>query len=117
MIAAPAGIKVLVATRPVDFRRGADSLAALVREQLEHDPFSGTLFVFRSKRADRLKIVAWDGSGLVLLWKRLEQGAFRWPPISDGVMRLSASQFAALVDGLDWSRLHARDIPRPTATS
>ena len=66
---------------------------------------------------DRLKILAWDGSGLVLLWKRLEQGAFRWPPISDGVMRLSASQLAALVDGLDWARLHAADIPRPTATS
>jgi transposase len=117
MIAAPAGIKVLVATKPVDFRRGADSLAALVREQLQLDPFSGTLFIFRSKRADRLKIVAWDGTGLVLFWKRLEQGAFRWPPISDGVMRLSASQLAALVDGMDWSRLHARDVPRPTATS
>lgn len=117
MIAAPSGIKVLVATRPVDFRRGADSLAALVREQLGHDPFCGTLFIFRSKRADRLKMLAWDGSGLVLFWKRLEHGAFRWPPISDGVMRLSASQLAALVDGLDWSRLHARDVPRPTATS
>jgi transposase len=117
MIAVPAGIRVLVATQPVDFRRGADSLAALVREQLKHDPFSGTIFIFRSRRADRLKILAWDGSGLVLLWKRLEQGAFRWPPISDGVMRLSASQLAALVDGLDWARLHAADIPRPTATS
>jgi transposase len=117
MIRVPAGIRVLVATKPVDFRRGADSLAALVREQLKHDPFSGTIFIFRSKRADRLKLLAWDGSGLVLLWKRLEHGAFRWPPISDGVMRLSASQLAALVDGLDWARLHAVDIPRPTATS
>ena len=117
MITVPAGIRVLVATKPVDFRRGADSLAALVREQLQHDPFSGTIFIFRSKRADRLKILAWDGSGLVLFWKRLEHGAFRWPPISDGVMRLSASQLAALVDGLDWSRLHARDIAQPTATS
>jgi transposase len=117
MIAASANIKVLVATKPVDFRRGADSLAALVREQLGHDPFVGTLFVFRSKRADRLKILAWDGSGLVLFWKRLEQGVFRWPPISNGVMRLSASQLAALVDGLDWSRLHVRDVPRPEATS
>jgi transposase len=105
MITVPAGIRVLVATKPVDFRRGADSLAALVREQLRHDPFSGTIFIFRSKRADRLKILAWDGSGLVLFWKRLEHGAFRWPPISDGVMRLSASQLAALVDGLDWARL------------
>ncbi len=68
----------------------ADSLAALVREQLKHDPFSGRIDIFRSKRADRLKILAWDGSGLVLLWKRPEHGAFRWPPISDGVMRLSA---------------------------
>src|SRR6201985_884886 len=117
MISASAGVKVMVATKPVDFRKGADGLAALVREQLEHDPFSGTIFIFRSKRADRLKIMSWDGSGLVLLWKRLEQGAFRWPPISDGMMRLSASQLAALVDGMDWSRLHARDVARPTATS
>jgi transposase len=117
MIAVPAGIRVLVATKPVDFRRGADGLVALVREQLGHDPFSGAIFVFRSKRADRLKIVAWDGSGLVLFWKRLEQGAFRWPPISDGVMRLTASQLAVLLDGMDWSRLHVRDVARPSATS
>jgi transposase len=117
MIAVPAGVKVLVATKPVDFRRGADGLAALAREQLQHDPFSGTIFIFRSKRADRLKILAWDGSGMVLLWKRLEHGVFRWPPISDGMMRLSASQLAALIDGMDWPRLHARDVARPTATS
>jgi len=88
-----------------------------VREALGEDPFSGAIFVFRSKRADRIKILAWDGSGLVLFWKRLEHGAFRWPPISDGIMRLTASQLAALVDGMDWSRLHARDVARPTATS
>ena len=117
MIAVPAGMRVLVATKPVDFRRGADSLAALVREQLQHDPFSGTLFIFRSKRADRLKILVWDGSGLVLFWKRLEHGAFRWPPISNGMMRLSASQLAVLVDGMDWSRMQACDVARPTATS
>jgi transposase len=117
MIAASAGVKVMVATKPVDFRKGGDGLAALVREQLRHDPFSGTIFVFRSKRADRLKILAWDGSGLILLWKRLEKNAFRWPPVSEGVMRLSASQLAALMDGLDWSRLQTRDIAQPTATS
>ena len=117
VIGVPAGVRVLVATRPVDFRRGADSLAALVREELRQDPFCGTIFVFRSKRADRLKLLAWDGSGLVLFWKRLEQGAFRWPPLSDGIMRLSASQLAALVDGLDWSRLHARDVVAPAAIS
>ena len=117
MITVPAGIRVLVATKPVDFRKGGDGLAALVREALGEDPFSGTIFVFRSKRADRVKLLAWDGSGLVLFWKRLEQGAFRWPPISDGMMLLTASQLTALVDGMDWSRLHARDVARPTATS
>ena len=117
MIAVPAGVRVLVATKPVDFRKGGDGLVALVRETLGEDPFSGAIFIFRAKRADRVKIVAWDGSGLVLLWKRLEDGAFRWPPISDGVMRLTAAQLAALVDGMDWSRLHARDVARPTATS
>jgi transposase len=117
MITVPAGVRVLVAMKPVDFRRGADSLAALAQEELRRDPFSGTIIVFRSKRADRLKILAWDGSGLILYWKRLEEGVFRWPPISDGVMKLSASQLFALIDGLDWSRLHARDIPVPEAAS
>ena len=117
MIAVPAGVKVLVATKPVDFRKGADGLVALVREELGDDPFSGTIFIFQSKRADRLKILAWDGSGLILFWKRLEHGAFKWPPVSDGVMRLTGSQLAVLVDGMDWSRLHARDVARPTATS
>ena len=115
MLTIPSGVRVLIATKPVDFRRGAEGLAALAREALGEDPFSGTIFVFRSKRADRVKIVAWDGSGLVLFWKRLEHGAFRWPPICDGTMRLNASQLAALVDGLDLSRLHARDVARPTA--
>ena len=117
MIAVPAGARVMVATKPVDFRRGADGLIALVRETLGQDPFAGTIFVFRSKRADRVKIVAWDGSGLVLFWKRLEHGAFRWPPIADGMMRLTSAQLAALVDGMDWSRLHARDVTPPTAAS
>jgi transposase len=51
VITVPAGVRILVASKPVDFRRGADSLAAVVREQLRQDPFSGTLFIFRSKRA------------------------------------------------------------------
>ena len=117
MITIPAGVRVLVATKPVDFRKGGDGLIALVRETLREDPFSGVVVIFRSKRADRLKMVTWDGSGLVLVWKRLEHSAFRWPPITDGVMRLSPAQMAALFDGMDWSRLHARDVARPTATS
>lgn len=113
MIVPPAGVRVLVATKPIDFRKGADGLAAIVQTVLRHDPFSGTVYVFRSKRADRVKLLVWDGSGLVLVWKRLESGVFRWPPITDGVMRLSAAQLAALVDGLDWSRMHAPRRGRP----
>jgi transposase len=113
MIVPPAGVRVLVATRPVDFRRGADGLAAIVQTVLRHDPFSGTIYVFRCKRADRVKLLVWDGSGLVLIRKRLESGAFRWPPVTDGVMRLSAAQLAALLEGLDWSRVHVPRLGRP----
>ena len=63
MITVLAGMRVLVATKPVDFRKGGDGLVALVRGALGEDPFSGTIFVFRSKRADRVKVLAWDGSG------------------------------------------------------
>ena len=109
-------VRVLVATKPVDFRKGMDGLAALVQEYLKADPFSGTMFVFRAKRADRVKLIWWDGSGLCLFAKRLEQGAFRWPRIEDGVMRLSPAQLSALLEGLDWARVHARRVARPTAT-
>lgn len=105
MIALPAGARVMVATRPVDFRKGADGLAAIAQSVLRQDPFSGVVLVFRAKRADRIKLLAWDGSGLVLAWKRLEHGSFKWPPVTDGAIRLSAAQMAALLEGLDWSRI------------
>ena len=90
MIAVAAGVKVLVATKPVDFRKGADGLVALVREALGHDPFSETIFIFRSKRADRLKVLAWDGSGLVLFWKRLAVTAADRTAVSPRRRRLAA---------------------------
>jgi transposase len=114
VISIPAGARVLVATRPVDFRKGAHSLAALAAEVLGEDPFSGAVIVFRAKRADRLKILVWDTSGVVLVWKQLQQNTFRWPPVMDGVMKLSAVEFAALFDGLDWTRVQAiRAIHKP----
>ena len=116
MIAPPAGARILLATKPVDFRKGAHSLAALAAEVLDADPFSGAVLVFRSRRADRVKILLWDGSGLVLIWKQLEGGAFRWPAVVDGVLRLTPVEFAALFDGIDWRRVQAvREIPTPSA--
>lgn len=115
MLIPPGAIRVLVATRPVDFRKGMNGLAALVKEQLGADPFSGVIYVFRSKRADRIKLLFWDGSGVCLFAKRLEEGKFRWPRIEDGVMRLSAAQLSALIEGLDWARVHVPRIARPQA--
>ena len=115
MITLPAGARIPLATRPVDFRKGAHSLAALAAEVLGTDPFSGVVLVFRSRRADRVKILVWDGSGLVLIWKQLEANTFRWPPVVDGALRLSAVEFAALFDGIDWRRVQAvREIPTPS---
>jgi transposase len=115
MIGPTGAVRVMMATRPVDFRKGAEGLAALVREQMQADPFSGAVYVFRAKRADRVKLVYWDGTGVCLFAKRLEDGAFRWPNMQDGVMHLTAAQLAALLEGLDWRRVHAaRDTTVPT---
>lgn len=107
MIGPSGAVRVMMATRPVDFRKGMDGLAALVRAAMGADPFSGTVYVFRSKRADRAKLLFWDGSGVILGAKRLEEGKFCWPKIEDGVVRLTAAQFSALLEGLDWKRVHA----------
>jgi transposase len=107
-------VRVLVATKPVDFRKGAEGLAVLVHEQMQADPFSGAVYVFRAKRADRVKLIYWDGTGVCLFAKRLEDGKFHWPSVQDGVMRLSAAELSALLEGLDWKRVHAaREIPAP----
>lgn len=114
MIGVGSGLEVLVATKPVDFRRGAESLASLAKSMGHDIAMPGIVVVFRAKRANRVKIIAWDGSGLVMMWKALGEGAFKWPPVSDGVMRLSPAQLAALLEGLEWSRVNAprRVAPR-----
>ena len=77
MIGPTGAVRVMVATKPVDFRKGAEGLAALVRETMKSDPFSGAVYVFRAKRADRVKLIFWDGTGVCLFAKRLEDGKFR----------------------------------------
>lgn len=118
MIGPTGSIRVMVATRPVDFRKGAEGLAALVRETMGADPFSGAVYVFRARRADRVKLVYFDGTGVCLLAKKLEDGRFCWPGIADGVVRLTAAQLQALLEGLDWRRVHdARATRVPVAAS
>jgi transposase len=108
-------LPIVIAIRPVDFRRGHDGLAATVENELGLDPHSGVTVVFRSKRGDRVKILVWDGTGLVLIYKRLECGQFAWPQVRDGVIRLSRAQFEALFEGLDWKRVVVPVVRTPTA--
>lgn len=117
MIAASAGLRVLIATRPIDFRKGVHSLVALVAEALKANPYCGDLFVFRSKRCDRLKLVAWDGSGMVLVTKWLEEGRFVFPPIQDGVVYVSSTQLSVLLAGLDWTRVEEKVVKQPWKTA
>ena len=112
MIAPAGNFKFYVATKPVDFRKGMDGLAAIVMNEFELDPFSGAIFIFRSKRADRMKIIVWDGTGLVLVYMRIVGAGFVWPQITNGVIKINRSQFEALFEGLDWKRV----VPRVTRT-
>jgi transposase len=104
VISLAAGTKVFLACQPVDLRNGFDGLAAKAKQMIGADPYSGHLFIFRGKRGDYLKGLYWDGTGLCLIAKRLEQGRFVWPPIVDGGMTLSPAQLALLIEAMDWRR-------------
>jgi transposase len=117
MLSLPPSVRLFVATQPVDGRKGPDSLAALVREVLKHDPLSGHLFVFFSKRCDRVRIVYWDRNGFAMWTKRLEKGRFRPSFSPDGVLTSSAmeaAELARVVEGIELAgaRRRARWQPR-----
>ena len=100
-------LRILVAAQPVDFRCWMDALAAVVKQTLRAEPFAGDVFVFGLNRAGRLKILAWDGSGLMLLTKRLECGRFAWPPLPSGALASPAHSAPRADD---------RQNPDPAAT-
>jgi len=94
--------RIYLATGSTDMRKGFDSLAALVREHLKHDPLSGSLFLFVGRTRDRLKILYWDSDGFALWYKRLEEGSFRLPSSGAGPsVELKASELAMLLEGID----------------
>ena len=113
MISAPPHVRILVASKPVDFRKGLPGMSALVEAALQENPFAGDVFIFRSKLADRVKILVWDGTGMWLHYKRLEAGKFLWPSPAEGVIQLSPSQLSVLLDGLDWRLVKPRHVKRP----
>jgi transposase len=97
-------VRIYLSTQPTDMRKGFDSLAAVVRDWLGHDPLSGHLFVFRSRRGDRVKLLWWDRDGLAIVYKRLEQGVFRFPAAGDPEARsieVSAEELSLVLWGID----------------
>jgi transposase len=101
MLSLPTSVRVWLATQPTDLRKSFDSLAEVVRQQLRGDPLSGQLFVFRNKRADRVKLLYWDEDGFVLLYKRLEAGTFRFPKAEAAGVEIRAADLQMLLDGVD----------------
>lgn len=113
MLSLPPSVRVFVATQPIDVRKGADSLMAIVRDLLGHDPLSGHLYVFFSRRCDRVRIVYWDRNGIAMWSKRLERGRFRPTFAPDAVLSADAVEFAELalvLEGIDLAG--ARRRPR-----
>jgi transposase len=109
--------RIWLATEATDMRCGFDRLAERVRVVIGQDPLSGQLFVFRSRRGDRLKILLWDGDGFLLWYKRLEAGVFKLPRVQPGArsVELRASELAMVLDGIDVSQL--KRVPRYTRIS
>lgn len=113
MIVPSNSFRIYLATKPVDFRKGIDGLVNYVAENFDLDPFSGAFFVFRSKGRDKMKIVMWDGTGLVLIYKRIEGKGFCWPRLADGTLSLTKAQFEALFEGIDWRNVSTPRYLRP----
>jgi transposase len=120
MLSLPLPVRVFLCTQPADMRRSFDGLAQMVREFLGADPLSGHLFVFRSKRGDRVKLLYWLGDGLAIWYRRLEKGTFRFPEApGDGVgVELRAADLAMLLDGVELESVKRRpryQRPAPAA--
>jgi transposase len=108
----PRSVRIFISSGPTDMRRSIDGLMSIVKDELEGDAYSGHLYVFVSRRADRVKILTWDKGGFVLYYKRLERGVFRLPHMDANAMavEIDATQLSMLLDGIDYSRVRR---PKP----
>jgi len=97
--------KIYVCTRPADMRKSMDGLAELVRNDLEEEPLSGHLYIFRNRRGDRFKLIYWDRNGYAIWYKRLERGRFSFPPEGPGKVAIGEAEFRFLVGGLSLERV------------
>ena len=117
MLTLASGVKVFLATEPVDLRRGHDGLCSLVKNVLGLDPFAGHLFVFIGRRGDRVKVLFWDRGGFVLYYKRLARGRFRMPRIAADADRvtLDGTELAMLLGGFDVARAQRAEAWEPAS--
>lgn len=116
MIGLPPSVKIYFAMEPADMRKGVNGLGTLVQQGFEADLFSGHLFVFLSRRRDRVKILWWDRGGFVLYYKRLERGRFRRPqPDASGNLVLSPAELQSLLEGIDLSTARRSRFWEPKA--
>lgn len=115
MLGLPPSVKIYMAKDPIDMRKGFDGLCAIVRSEWLQDVFAGNLFVFLSKRRDRIKILYWDRGGFVLYCKRLERGRFKAPRLihNDSAFEIDAVELAMLLDGIDFKKVKRSRIWRP----
>ena len=110
MLTIPESVRIYLATAPTDMRKGFDGLSALIENEWREDVYSGHLFVFVSRRGDRVKILTWQRGGFVLWYKRLERGRFQMPSIAaqQKSVTLDAGELAMLLEGVDYSKLEQR---------
>ena len=108
----PSGARVWIAMGHTDMRKGVQGLALLVQQGLKRDPHGGDLYAFRGRSGSLVKIIWHDGIGMSLYAKWLEKGRFVWPSAKDGIVSLTASQLACLLDGIDWRNLQQRRRPQ-----
>lgn len=113
------GAPIVLATEPVDLRRGHDGLVTLVRERWKADPYNGTLFVFLGRRRDRVKILFFSAGGFVLYYKRLERGQFSMPRVPEGAteVALDPASLTMLLDGVDLRAVRRTTMWRPAKAS
>jgi transposase len=110
-----ANVQIWVASTPVDMRKGFDGLAEHVRAFLGHDPLSGNMFVFRNRSGERLKILWWDSTGLVLYYKRIEKGTFRFPSSGDKCLSIDNRQLLQLLAGMQVAQREGQSQTPPPA--
>ena len=100
--------RIWMCVDPVDARKSFDTLAAVVRDHLARDPLSGDLFVFKNKKGDRLKILAWEGDGFALYLRRLEKGTFAFPAADAAEVAVTATELAMILGGVDLGSVKRR---------